>query len=260
MFSHLRSIVKPRLTGGLSKLLVPRNIHAATSSTAFTKLLAETAPEDLVWDTVIDKESIENYIQQFNRMSFRAASESPCGHGLLHDALTFTSLLPTVTAILEEGSWPLEWTRDKPLLGEFLASFVIPPAVHLAKQPIIQTDLSHNDVTYGFNSWKEATSTSPSGRHLGHYKALVQDPILLGALTQFMNLTIQRGISVAQWCKATNVLLEKDPGTPCINRLRIIHLFEADFNLFLKIVWGSRLVKKAVSMDLLNSGQHGSVP
>lgn len=106
MFSHLRSIVKPRLTGGLSKLLVPRNIHAATSSTAFTKILAETAPEDLVWDTVIDKESIENYIQQFNRMSFRAASESPCGHGLLHDALTFTSLLPTVTAILEEGSWP----------------------------------------------------------------------------------------------------------------------------------------------------------
>jgi len=75
-----------------------------------------------------------------------------------------------------------------------------------------------------------------------------------------MNLTIQRGISVARWCNAINVLLEKDPGTPCINRLRIIHLFEADFNLFLKILGGSRLVKQAVSMDLLNSGQHGSVP
>ena len=30
---------------------------------------------------------------------------------------------------------------------------------------------------------------SLSGCHLGHFKALVQDPILLGALTQFMNLT-----------------------------------------------------------------------
>jgi hypothetical protein len=261
MFSHLRSIVKPKLTGGLSKLLVPRNVHATTSSTAFSTILAETAPEDLVWDTVVDKESMETYIQQFNRTSFRAASESPCGHGLLHNALTFTSLLPTVTAILEKGSWPLKWTRDKPLLGEFLASFVIPPAVHFAEQPSIPTDLLHDNVTYGFKSWKEATSTSPSGRHLGQYKALVQDPILLGALTQFMNLTIQHGISVARWCNATNVLLEKDPGTPCINRLRIIHLFKADFNLlFLKIVWGSRLVKQAVSMDLLNSGQHGTVP
>ena len=132
MFSHIRSIVKPTLTGGLSKLLVPRNVQATTSSTAFTAILAETAPEDLVWETVVNKESMETYIQHFNRTSFRAASESPCGHGLLHDALTFTSLSPTVTAILEEGSWLLEWTRDKPLLGEFLASFVIPPAVHLA--------------------------------------------------------------------------------------------------------------------------------
>ena len=38
------------------------------------------------------------------------------------------------------------------------------------------------------------------------------------------------------------------------------HLFEADFNLFLKLQWGSRLVKRAVKHDLLNTGQHGSVP
>jgi hypothetical protein len=37
-------------------------------------------------------------------------------------------------------------------------------------------------------------------------------------------------------------------------------LFEADFNLFLKIVWASCLVKQAVALDLLNAGQHGSVP
>jgi hypothetical protein len=25
-------------------------------------------------------------------------------------------------------------------------------------------------------AWKESTSTSPSGRHLGHYKAIINDP------------------------------------------------------------------------------------
>jgi hypothetical protein len=27
----------------------------------------------------------------------------------------------------------------------------------------------------GFKKWKESTLTSPSGRHLGHYKAIVYD-------------------------------------------------------------------------------------
>jgi hypothetical protein len=89
---------------------------------------------------------------------------------------------------------------------------------------------------------------------------MIQDKVLLHTLTKFMNLTISRGITLPCWCNATNVLLEKDVGKPCIHRLRIIHLFEADFNLFLKIVWASRLVQRAVALDLLSDGQHGSVP
>jgi hypothetical protein len=56
------------------------------------------------------------------------------------------------------------------------------------------------------------------------------------------------------------VLLEKDVGQPRINRLCIIHLVEADFNLFFQIVWAFHLVKHAVTLDLFNDGQHGSVP
>ena len=57
-----------------------------------------------------------------------------------------------------------------------------------------------------------------------------------------------------------HVMLEKDTGTPNINRLRIIHLFEADNNLALKLLWGSRLVRRAVELDLLHPCQHGCVP
>lgn len=34
-------------------------------------------------------------------------------------------------------------------------------------------------------------------------------------------------------------MIEKDPGVPNINCLRIVHLFKADYNLVLKIMWGS---------------------
>jgi hypothetical protein len=76
-----------------------------------------------------------------------------------------------------------------------------------------------------------------------------------------MNIAIHHGIALDRWSNSVTVMLEKDAGAPrCIKRLRIIHLFEADFNLFLKLQWGSRLVKHAVKHDLLNDSQHGSTP
>jgi murein tripeptide amidase MpaA len=47
-----------------------------------------------------------------------------------------------------------------------------------------------------------------------------------------------------RWKKETEVMLEKDPGDPKIDRLRIICLYEADYNLYLKIMWAHRMVKR----------------
>ena len=56
-------------------------------------------------------------------------------------------------------------------------------------------------------------------------------------------------------------MIEKNTGSPNLDHLRIIHLFEADNNLLvLKLLWGSRLVRKAMDLDLLHPCQHGSVP
>ena len=75
-----------------------------------------------------------------------------------------------------------------------------------------------------------------------------------------MNIVIARGIAIPRWCKATNVMIEKDSGRRRFNRLRIVHLFEADLNFFLKIQWGHRLVRHAIKLDLLHDSQHGSIP
>ena len=42
----------------------------------------------------------------------------------------------------------------------------------------IDYEISEEDFISGFKGWKESTSTSPSGQHLGHYKAIVTDPDL----------------------------------------------------------------------------------
>ena len=257
MYSNIRNTVKPSEHSGLHRLLVPRHATATEPPTDFQKFLETTNEEDIMWDSILDKTSIDTNLLKFNRNHFRAASISPCGHGLIHQQLTFNSLSPEAQAVLD-GNIPQEWHEDNPLLREFLLSFSIPDQIKKVKP--IKTTLTTEDVRYGIGKWKEKTSTSPSGRHLGHYKAIIQEETLLTCMTQFLNATIQKGLTLDRWCNAVNVMIEKDPGSPRLTRLRIIHLFEADFNLFLKLQWGSRLVKRAAKHDLIHTGQHGSVP
>ena len=54
-------------------------------------------------------------------------------------------------------------------------------------------------------------------------------------------------------------MLEKDPGIPKIHRLRVIHLYEANYNLILGVKW-RRVLHHAVQSNLINEGCYGSQP
>ena len=253
-FRDIRCTVKPFTRSTLSKILVPRCSddadHDNVDTTAY-HILQDRDPSDILWETVIERTEMEAHLLQYNRDSFRAVSESSLGCGLLYDTITFR-VYPFCPMP------PCEWSTDDKALREFLASFTIPTSV-LDRGPI-KTTISHDDVLRGFQSWRESTSTSPSGRHIGLYKSEIQHPILLDCFVNFMNTSIATRISIPRWSQVVNVLIEKDVGQPRINRLRIVHLFKADFNFFLKLQWGPRLVCGALSLNLLHNGQHGSIP
>jgi hypothetical protein len=96
--------------------------------------------------------------------------------------------------------------------------------------------------------------------HLGLYKAEIQHPVLLSCFVMFLNVAISSGIAIPRWSNAVNILIEKDVGQREINGLRIIHLFEADFNFYLKLQRGHLLVRRALSLNLLHNRQHVSIP
>ncbi|KAI2493431.1 hypothetical protein MHU86_21130 [Fragilaria crotonensis] len=108
--------------------------------------------------------------------------------------------------------------------------------------------------------WKESTSTSPSGRHLGHYRTAILDDQVAALHTDMLNLPIQYGFAPDRWTSSVTPMIEKDDGKPYLTRLRVIHLFEADYNLFLKILFGKRLVRNGEISNALNDQQHGSRP
>ena len=101
--------------------------------------------------------------------------------------------------------------------------------------------ISLADMTQGFKKWKESTTTSPSTRHLGHYKSfLASDGIdnntahcsfnnqMLQTFNTILNATIESGTPSTRWLSSIVVMIEKIPNTPRINKLRIINIYEAD--------------------------------
>jgi hypothetical protein len=126
-------------------------------------------------------------------------------------------------------------------------------------------------------TWDERTSTSPmTNVHLGHGKSYYADHSLEPGspaeqkFTQFrqkiieghvslLNYSLQFGYSYTRWQNIVNALLEKDIGTPRIHRLRVIHLYEWDYNLLLCVKWRA-LWHHVVDNKLLNQACYGTTP
>jgi Reverse transcriptase (RNA-dependent DNA polymerase) len=140
--------------------------------------------------------------------------------------------------------------------------------------PKIESEITFEEFIAGFKSWKEKTTTSPSGRHLGHYKLLISLPIyetinrintnlgikILNVYYQIAMTTAAAGITLTRWSNISTIMIEKIKNNPRIDKLRVIHLFEADYNMFLKILWARKLVWNAHDNNRLNEGQAGSRP
>jgi hypothetical protein len=69
-----------------------------------------------------------------------------------------------------------------------------------------------------------------------HYPALAE------VHARICSLPLRFGFVADRWQYSANLMLEKSSGR-LVHKLRIIHLFEADFNFVLKLIWGKRLMR-----------------
>jgi hypothetical protein len=66
------------------------------------------------------------------------------------------------------------------------------------------------------------------------------------------------GQTLNRWCNVSTCIIEKIKGNPRIDKLRVIHLYEADYNIILKIIWARNNVWNAHNKNRLHQGQAGS--
>jgi hypothetical protein len=74
-----------------------------------------------------------------------------------------------------------------------------------------------------------------------------------------MNYALSRGYSYQRWTQIANTILFKDSDNVRIHRTRVIHIYEADYNLALGLKWRAAIFKSE-KCNNLNEGQYGSRP
>ena len=127
----------------------------------------------------------------------------------------------------------------------------------------LSSEVTVEDFSSFWKTCKEATSSSKSGRHFGHYRTISDNNDLSLLQVWSINLAAHRGTPVDRWRQGVTVLLEKVAGNIRIDKLRAICLLEADFNWWLKVVFAKRMthrMKKTGVLPLEQLLQLGRLP
>ena len=204
-----------------------------------------------------------------NKKHFHQAADTPFGSGILQDLMGFSGLSEAATLMvdgtfLDKHKMPDLLLETKQLIMELAMS----ETIKTLNKPISR-EITRGDFMDGIKKLKECTSTSPSGWHLGHYKVMVweaEDKNLeceinfMDIMVKMINLLVMYGFAMTQWLKSITCMIEKDLGNPQIERLQIIHLFEADYNFILKLLWGCWLVYQGEDNKCFGNQQFGSHP
>eukprot|EP00957_Ditylum_brightwellii_P047855 3635242-Ditylum_brightwellii.AAC.1 len=114
---------------------------------------------------------------------------------------------------------------------------------------------------------------SPSGQHLCHLKALrsqgpdnpasdegkelrTRQDNLIQAQVVMINYALKHKYSYNRWKNIVNVILLKEADNNKIHKIRVIHIYEADYSAMTVIIWRG-LIKSSKKQKTINKGQLG---
>jgi hypothetical protein len=207
--------------------------------------------------TLTSKEDIEENILRRNRHhSLQSLSTPFFTHPLLHQAISPSSNDNLIDQLLDN-----KILNDEDIQQSFSdTEKAWIEALHQRISSEISLSFSCKDFKNVFRFKQERTSSSPSGRHFGHYRSMLecfrQNNLSLPSLiVSIAQISLSTTSPLKRWQTASQVMLEKGKGC-FVENLRITQLCEADLNFVLHVIWGHRLIRHAKKHKSQSTSQY----
>jgi exonuclease III len=229
---------------------------------------ADPKAKDTVFRSVVDPLEVERFILERNRKHFSQARDTPLATATITNLIGFGGTTSVADKLLK-GTETIRTITTNPSGRAILEQC-------RRINPVQPAGISLEEFKDSFRKWRVGTSTSPSGRHLSHQHTLFQ-PHGIDELVEpkeheqaeksrdanwyvqhaIVSYGIEHGYSFQRWKQVVNAMIEKEPGNPQLHRLRVIHLYESDYNALLGIKM-RQVVHRAEDTNSLHRGTYGS--
>ena len=246
-YSKLRHLLKPTNKTLVTHIEVPAD---------------STPPKNATnWTTITDPEEVIARLIHRNVKHFGSAHGTPF----------------TVPPLSDTFDWEVQSTQHSNTLHGNPPQYDDPLLMRLLKHLCSRVPHSCPTITMKtlirrLRHWKESTTTSPSRRHLGHYKALLppsnynlqsflEEPEgqILSVHLKLLNFCASTGYSLRRWHKIVTMMIPKQNNNYKIHRMRVIHIYEADLTALFSI-WSRQMVHTSTAHHCLNPGSFGARP
>jgi hypothetical protein len=209
------------------------------------------------WTTVTNPEEIARHVCTANTRQYHQATNTPFATEPLVSYIGPEANTLGTDNLLRRNMPPDETTLLlQPETIQLLRMVATNNTQHA--HPGLDINISVEAFQSCYKAVKENTSSSPSGRHVGHYKAAAMNDHLSAIHAMMMTIPFRAGFSPQRWHRVVDIMLEKQPGNSQIHRLRILPLLERDFNQAVHIIIARQLSFHLEDNNMVPAMQYGS--
>jgi hypothetical protein len=176
------------------------------------------------WTTVTNPEDIAQHVCTANTRQYNQAVNTPFATEPLASYVG-TTAATIADEDLISGNLPPEDILH--LLQPETAQLLRTISTRNTQQahPSVDIEISMEAFQSCYKAVRESTSSSPSGRHVGHYKVAAMNDRLSSLHATMMAIPFRAGFSPRRWRRVVDIMLETQPGNSQIHRLRNSSLF-----------------------------------
>jgi hypothetical protein len=237
--------------GGLRRVDIPKTTHQEPYP---------SGPDPKTWEgpwtSLNNPSEIATHVCSANARQYHQAHGTPCGVEPLASHLGYKADRVGAQTLIDGATLPQEIAET--LLPETQSIFFTLTALANDNNPTLDPTITPEQFKSCYKAMDERTSSSPSGRHLGHYKAATLSEDLTKLHSTMMSIPLSAGFSSTRWQQIIDVMLERKHGDHRIHRKRIVALQESDFNKCNRLAISRPLQSLVKHLNLAPDMQHGS--